>query len=99
MVRLRVTSPFLAVQSQEDKNAFCTLTVGSIIATGEDLWQPGLLRISVRGQQLLAFARDIKEHTEAVDLDFAHDNGAEGESERDSLADRQEDKHPLNRGR
>jgi hypothetical protein len=72
MVRLRVSNPFVAVQYQNEKSTFCTLPVGSIITTGDDLWQPGLVHISFRGQELLAFARDIKEHTEAFDLAIAN---------------------------
>ena len=67
MVRLLVTNPFLALQNKDNKSAFYTLPVGSIIATGDDFCQPGLVHISLRGQDLLAFARDIKEHTETLD--------------------------------
>jgi hypothetical protein len=98
MVRLLVINPFLALQNKDNKSAFYTLPVGSIIATGDDLWQPGLVHISLRGQDLLAFARDIKEHTETLDLGLATDNGAEGETERDSLENRHAGKHPFGGG-
>ena len=78
--------------------AFYTLPVGSIIATGDDLWQPGLVHISLRGQELLAFARDIKEHTEAFDLAVASDE-LEAESQTDSPPDRQRGKHGVHGGR
>lgn len=75
---LRVVSPFLALESHEEKSTFCTISVGSVISTDVDLTQPGLVPVSVRGQSLLAFARDLSEHTESIDLsliDSPHVNG------------------------
>jgi hypothetical protein len=98
MVRLRVTNPFLALQDKDDKSTFCTLTVGEIIAAGDDLWQPGLVHISLRGQDLLAFARDIKEHTETIDLGVQTTEvgrSTEGEGKTKRPADRQPGKHKL----
>lgn len=98
MVCLRVTNPFLAVLCQNDKSTFCTLPVGSIIATDDDLWQPGLVHISSRGQELFAFTRDIKDHTESLDLAVAN-HGSDDESKTDSPADPQRGKHRVHGGR
>jgi hypothetical protein len=70
---LRVLSPFLALESHEQKSTFCTVSVGSIISTDVDLTQPGLVPIALHGQPLLAFARDINEHTESIDISL-HDS-------------------------
>jgi hypothetical protein len=69
---LRVFSPFLALESHGEKSTFCTVSVGSVISTEVDLAQPGLVPISLRGQSLLAFARDLTEHTEPIDLSLHH---------------------------
>lgn len=69
---LRVSSPFLALESQGEKSIFFTVSVGSVISTDVDLAQPGLVPISLRGQPLLAFARDITEHTEPIDFSLHH---------------------------
>lgn len=95
MLRLRVTNPFLAVQCNDDKGTFYTVPVGSIIATGDDLFQPGLMHISLRGQELLAFARDIKEHSKAFALAVV-DHGSEDESKASRPPNRQPGRHSGN---
>ena len=63
LVRRRVLSPILTT----NKNGFVTVPVGSIIEMPENLQDPGLNSITVQGEQLLAFMRDIEERTEHVD--------------------------------
>jgi hypothetical protein len=78
MHRLRVISPFLALHSHDDRSTFFTIPVGSIVLTESDLFQPGLVPISLGDEQLLAFARDVTERTETFDLSLhksSPDNG------------------------
>jgi hypothetical protein len=67
-VRYRVMSPFVAFGTVET-NSFVTVRIGSILATRQDIRDPGLveIRLDDQSQPLLAFTRDITERTEAVD--------------------------------
>jgi hypothetical protein len=52
---------------------FSTIGVGSIVSTEANVWQPGLVPISLitAGRNLLTFARDLRECTEVLDLPLA----------------------------
>ena len=63
--RFRVCSPFLAVEARE-KSHFYTVETNSIISTEEEPSGPGLVKINVGDQSLLAFARDIIERTQPL---------------------------------
>jgi hypothetical protein len=67
-VRFRVISPFVAFVTS-GTNSFVTVPIGSIIATRQEMHDPGLVEIRLNdfSQPLLAFTRDIVERTEAVD--------------------------------
>jgi hypothetical protein len=66
--RFRVVSPFLAVQLSAQKDRFVTVSVGLIVETTADLQEPGLITITVNGNSLLAFHRDITERAEAIEV-------------------------------
>jgi hypothetical protein len=66
-VRLYVISEILAVPMQTEKHAFITIPAGAIIETSEDFVEPGLRPVKFDGRDLLAFTRDIREHTERVE--------------------------------
>jgi hypothetical protein len=68
LLSLRVLKPFLPLEPHDDISTFCTSSVGTIISTDADLLPPGLVPLSMRGQNLSAFARDINEHTRALIL-------------------------------
>ena len=65
-VRLHVTSEILAVAAQAADHCFVTIPAGSMIDTSGDLAQPGLHHVFFRGQDLLAFTRDIRERTNRI---------------------------------
>ena len=67
VVRFRVTSPFLAVGSSQHRG-FVTIPQGSVIETSDDLEEPGLHSMKLGHENLFAFARDIGERTEPMDL-------------------------------
>jgi hypothetical protein len=70
-VRLHVISEILAMPTQTEKHAFITIPAGSAIETSEDLAEPGLRPVMFEGRQLLAFTRDIREHTQRVEAAMA----------------------------
>jgi len=59
----------LEVFGTSETNSFVTVRIGSILATRQDIRDPGLveIRLDDQSQPLLAFTRDITERTEAVD--------------------------------
>jgi hypothetical protein len=68
----RVIKPFLALEAKDGASTFfSTIRVGSILYTDADVWQPGLMTISLLGENLLTFARDLRECTEVLDLPLA----------------------------
>jgi hypothetical protein len=68
----RVVKPFLALQAKDEPcTFFSTIDVGSVLSTDADLWQPGLVPITLRGENLLTFARDLRECTEVLDQPHA----------------------------
>jgi hypothetical protein len=67
VVRFRVTSPFLAVGSSQ-QGGFVTIPRGAVIETSDDLREPGLHLMKLGPENLFAFARDIEERTEPMDL-------------------------------
>jgi hypothetical protein len=69
VVRLQVLSPLLTVDAK--KSEFVMISAGSIIETIDGLTEPGFHRVRYRGQDLLAFTRDIRERTEEVSLAVA----------------------------
>jgi hypothetical protein len=64
IVLLRVQSEILAVTATEQR--FVTIPAGAVIETSGDLVEPGLHHITYDGQDLLAFARDIRERTRLI---------------------------------
>jgi hypothetical protein len=66
-VRYCVIPPFVAFGTSET-NSFVTVPIGSIVATRQEMRDPGLveIRLNDRSEPLLAFTRDIVERTEAV---------------------------------
>ena len=66
VVRFYVLSPLLTVDAK--KSEFVMISAGSIIETTDDLTEPGFHRVRHRGQDLLAFTRDIQERTEKVSV-------------------------------
>lgn len=73
VARFRVVSPFLAVQPSAHKERF--VTVGAIIETPADLQEPGLVTVTLNGNLVLAFHRDIMERAEPV-ADYSFSQGA-----------------------
>jgi hypothetical protein len=63
-VRLHVTSEILAVAAQAADHCFVTIPAGSMIDTSGDLAEPGFHHVFFHGQDLLAFARDLRERTQ-----------------------------------
>ena len=66
VVHLRVNSEILALAAQPAEHGFVTIPAGSMIDTSGDLAQPGLHHVFFRGQDLLAFTRDIRERTNRI---------------------------------
>lgn len=66
---VRVVSPLLAVRSDfhDGKSRFVELGAGSVISTPAAYDQPGLLVVTRGTEELLVFARDLRERTEPVD--------------------------------
>lgn len=69
VLRLRVTSAFVAFHAEIGSTPFITIPTGSIIKTREQIGNPGLVQIQLDedDQPLFAFARDINERAEAID--------------------------------
>lgn len=67
----RVLSSFLAVRLGPLKERFVTIPVGAVIETAADLENPGLVTVTLSGESLLAFHRDIMERTEPIDSSLA----------------------------
>jgi hypothetical protein len=67
VARFRVVSPFLAVQLSAQKERFITVPVGAIIETSADLQEPGFVTVTVNGNPVLTFHRDIIERAEVVE--------------------------------
>lgn len=67
VARFRVVSSFLAVRLSAHREHFVTVPVGAIIKTSSELQDPGLVTVSVDGDTLLAFHRDIIERSERVE--------------------------------
>jgi hypothetical protein len=67
VARFRVVSSFLAVQMSAQKERFVTIPVGAIIETSEALQEPGLVTVTINGNPVLAFHRDIIERTAALE--------------------------------
>jgi hypothetical protein len=67
VARFRVVSPFVAVYLAVHRERFVTVPVGAILETSPDLEEPGLVTITLDGDTLLAFIRDILQHTERVE--------------------------------
>ena len=67
VARFRVVSPFLAVRLVMQKERFVTVPVGAIVETSADTQDPGLIPVSLNGENLLAFRRDIIERSERVE--------------------------------
>jgi hypothetical protein len=59
-------SSFLAVRIAVEKERFVTVPVGAVIETTEDLQEQGLLIVTLNGEDLLVFHRDMRERTESV---------------------------------
>jgi hypothetical protein len=66
-VRLHVVSEILAVPMQTERHSFISIPVGSVIETSDDFVEPGFRPVKFNGRDLLAFTRDIREHTERVE--------------------------------
>jgi len=63
-VRLHVTSPILAVTAEHTRHRFVDIPAGSMIEMAfVDFAEPGLRAVTLDGQGLLAFTRDIRERT------------------------------------
>jgi hypothetical protein len=67
VARFRVISPFLAVCLAVHKERFVTVPVGAIVETPADLQEPGLVTVTLNGDTLLTFIRDIVQHTELLE--------------------------------
>jgi hypothetical protein len=65
-VRLHVTLPILAITAEITKHNFADIPAGSQTETASDLSEPGLHPVTFKGQELLAFTRDIIERTVPV---------------------------------
>lgn len=68
--QVRVVSPLLAVRSDlhDGKSRFVELGAGSVISTPAAFDHPGLLHVTRGKEQLLVFARDLRERTEPLDV-------------------------------
>ena len=66
--RFHVTSEILAVTAHPADHRFVEIPGGSVIETSDDLLEPGFHHITFNGKDLLAFARDIRERTEPVEV-------------------------------
>ena len=66
-MHLRVTSPLLAIPTAS-RHGFVTIPVGSIIEMCDVLAEPGFHPVKFNGQELLVFARDIRERTQTIDM-------------------------------
>jgi len=67
VVRLRVVSPLLAMNTSTRPREFVTVPAGSIIEISDRIHGPGMVRIRVGDQTLFAASRDIEKHTEPVE--------------------------------
>ena len=67
VARYRVVSPFIAVRGPAYEERLFTVTVGCIIETSAPLDEPGLVKVTLNGESLVVFCRDIKEHTERIE--------------------------------
>jgi hypothetical protein len=65
-VWFRVVSSFVAFGTSAT-NSLVTVPIGSIIATRQEMRDPGLVKIRLNHQRLLAFRRDIQERAEPID--------------------------------
>lgn len=67
--QVRVISPILAVRSDlhDCRSRFVELRAGSVISTPAAYDQPGLLHVTRGNEELLVFARDLRERTEPLD--------------------------------
>jgi hypothetical protein len=67
--QVRVVLPLLAVRSDLDssRSRFVEVRAGSVMTTVEDFDQPGLIHVRIGADDLLVFARDLSERTEAVE--------------------------------
>ena len=62
----QVHTTLLAMKSTGPKEAYITVsvgTVGEILDEPEKLNHPGFVKISVRGEELYTFARDLRDNT------------------------------------
>ena len=62
----QVHTALLAMKSTGPKEAYVTVsigTVGEILDGPEKLNHPGFVKISVRGEELYTFARDLQDNT------------------------------------
>jgi hypothetical protein len=60
--RFRVTSPFLALKCQSNRQIYVMLPVGAtaeIVGTYDDLARPCLITMKVNGEVLFTWARDL----------------------------------------
>lgn len=65
-VSYRVLAPFVVIQPFSHRPPFVTVPRGAVIETREEIRSPGLAEIRLNNQPLLAFMRDIEEHTEPL---------------------------------
>lgn len=63
----RVVSPFLGVRRLPQRERFVTVPTGAIVEiSGENHERPGLITVSVNGETMLAFERDVVERSEPI---------------------------------
>ena len=67
VLNLRVICPFLAMRESNQSPAFLTVPKGAVVETSNDLNYPGLVRVKLQDQPLLAFIRDLRESAEPID--------------------------------
>ena len=61
--RFRVVSSFVAFHAFAKNHPFVMVPIGSIIEAQKEFQEPGLVAIRLDDQSLLAFMRDIEDHT------------------------------------
>jgi hypothetical protein len=63
VVRLRVTATILAVSPMPASSDLVMIPVGAVLATTDNINNPGLHAVTCNGRELLVFTRDIRERT------------------------------------
>ena len=62
----RTLSPFFAL-TESARPTYVTICTGTIIEMDNELTRAGFVKIKLPDRSLLAFSRDIQEHTEQFD--------------------------------